>query len=427
MDPYPSPVKHVYHIKDDSIDKDFTDIHRNAAASRPLSVNQNKFVTKLNPKHLITTFKENHRDKLSVRFRRNILTKKRSNSNLEIASHNQPKRLKYSNATENVQNQLNDCEQLISEKENQQQLNKNFIYLTSESISIHQQETHFERKNRNKSDFIENSYGENWIVNGSDNMSIYDYHYDSTSNSTNGSSGIASNKYITGAKNHNAATTTTTATAAITSTSANDGYYSTDLSIKQQLCDIALSMASLCNIGNSCYMNSVIYTLRFTPLFLHNLHHLVNDFSQIVNKRETQMKLKSASLGRNVSGLQGQNSRSYSSKDLASLGSSSPSTTSPALEIIRTTQQIAMEKLHDLFKNLTTNEMTDSIEPYQSDLFLKAIQDVNPIFEGNQQQDAHEFLMCILDSIRESCQSIVKIINDHPEIIVSRYGIDIWP
>lgn len=235
-------------------------------------------------------------------------------------------------------------------------------------------------------------------------MSIYD-HYDSTNNSTSDASGIGSTKYTSSTnKNHNAS---------------DSSFYCSELSLKHQLCDIALSMASLCNIGNSCYMNSVIYTLRFTPLFLHNLHHLVSDFSQIVNRKDTQMKLKSASLGRNVSSLQCQNSRSYSSKDLVSLGSSSPSSTSsPAYDIIKTTQQTAVEKLHDLFKSLTSNEIADSIEPYQSDILLKAIQDVNPIFEGNQQQDAHEFLMCILDSIRESCQSLTKVINDYPEIVV---------
>lgn len=239
-------------------------------------------------------------------------------------------------------------------------------------------------------------------------MSIYDYHYDSTNNSTNDASGIASTKYASSTnKNHN------------NHNNPSDPFYCTELSLKHQLCDIALSMASLCNIGNSCYMNSVIYTLRFTPLFLHNLHHLVSDFANIVNRKETQLKLKSASLGRNIGSLQCQNSRSYSSKDLVSLGSSSSPSSSPAYEIIKTTQQTAVEKLHDLFKSLTSNEIADSIEPYQSDILLKAIQDVNPIFEGNQQQDAHEFLMCILDSIRESCQSLTKVINDYPEIVVS--------
>ena len=33
---------------------------------------------------------------------------------------------------------------------------------------------------------------------------------------------------------------------------------------------------------------------------------------------------------------------------------------------------------------------------------------VNPIFEGNQQQDAHELLVCLLDNIRETFQLLVR-------------------
>lgn len=39
------------------------------------------------------------------------------------------------------------------------------------------------------------------------------------------------------------------------------------------------AIATLCNIGNSCYLNSIIYTLRFAPQFLHKLHHLVSNFT----------------------------------------------------------------------------------------------------------------------------------------------------
>lgn len=232
-----------------------------------------------------------------------------------------------------------------------------------------------------------------------ENMSKHDYNFTQAETVPIGGKQIASRSYHT--------------------SNAIDTNFGSDSAYRQQLQEMAASMASLCNIGNSCYMNSVIYTLRYTPLFMHNLHHLVSDFAQIFNQKENQQKLKSASLGRNVNGLQGSNARSYSSKDLVSLGSSSSSTVSlPTLEIVKTTQHKASEKLHELFQCLSNNENGETTEPYQSDIFLKAIQDVNPIFEGNQQQDAHEFLMCILDSIRETCQSLKKNVIEHPEIIM---------
>lgn len=280
-----------------------------------------------------------------------------------------------------------------------QHFNQNRKIKQSESINV----TELRRPSRTKNSRPPPAESRSTISAGkrTRNMSKNDYNFTQTDAVPIGGKPNASRAYHTNAIE--------------TNTGADSAY-------RQQLQEVAASMGSLCNIGNSCYMNSVIYTLRYTPLFLHNLHHLVSDFAQIFNQKENQQKMKSASLGRNVNGLQGSNARSYSSKDLVSLGSSSSSTVSlPTLEIVKTAQQKASEKLHELFQCLSKNENEDTNEPYQqSDIFLKAIQDVNPIFEGNQQQDAHEFLMCILDSIRETCQSLKKNVIEHPEIIMQR-------
>ncbi|XP_075231641.1 ubiquitin specific protease 1 [Lycorma delicatula] len=154
-------------------------------------------------------------------------------------------------------------------------------------------------------------------------------------------------------------------------------------------------VATLCNLGNTCFLNSVLYTLRFAPFFLHNLHHLTEDLKHY-SGRHIQMKTKSSSLGRGI----GSSSKSWSSKDLLSLGGD---TTNAKI-------QLATERLHDLYESLHNAEQKDHMEAFQPEVFLHALRDVNPIFEGNQQHDAHELLVCLLDNIRETCSQLSKVV-----------------
>ncbi|XP_049539437.1 uncharacterized protein LOC125953712 isoform X2 [Anopheles darlingi] len=268
------------------------------------------------------------------------------------------------------------------------------------------------------------------------------------------------------------------------------------------------SLATLCNIGNSCYMNSVLYTLRLAPNFTHNLHHLIEFCNLAVPRRSleqsvfsldsltshatpaqqqqtAQHKPKSSSLGRNIPGLHVANGRSWSSKDLASLGASNTSGTAnsgsggsstialavsgsnssgeannhtnggndlylgPAASTntasvglisnnnnegdggcgqqqqqsvggaAKSSSQVVCETLHDLFHSLTHNEATGMIEPFHAGSVLQAVQSVSTTFEGNQQQDAHEFLMCILDSVREACQTLNRNLLANPDLLRS--------
>lgn len=157
------------------------------------------------------------------------------------------------------------------------------------------------RTKRNKAGTSSSSLQENTDPNSS-KMSMYDYRLadpqlpSSTSYYTSSSTSKSSANVVTEEQQN-----TTNATT-------------------QNLLDSNKTIATLCNIGNSCYLNSVVYTLRFAPLFLHKLHHLIEDMATIYIKLNPT-KHKSSSLGRNVSLWQGHNGRSWSSKDLASLGS----------------------------------------------------------------------------------------------------------
>lgn len=102
-------------------------------------------------------------------------------------------------------------------------------------------------------------------------------------------------------------------------------------------------------------------------------------------------------MGRTNVSLTSSGNRSWSNKDLSGI-----------VDINKPRIQVATEKLHDLFRALRESESSDHNEPYQPDAFLQALRDVNPIFEGNQQQDAHELLVCLLDNIRETFQLLVR-------------------
>uniref|UniRef100_A0A182LVF9 USP domain-containing protein n=1 Tax=Anopheles culicifacies TaxID=139723 RepID=A0A182LVF9_9DIPT len=84
---------------------------------------------------------------------------------------------------------------------------------------------------------------------------------------------------------------------------------------------------------------------------------------------------------------------------------------------MKNNRQLVCETLHELFHSLARNEASDVIEPFHAGGLLQAVQSVSSTFEGNQQQDAHEFLMCILDSVRESCQILNKNLIENPDIL----------
>jgi len=58
-------------------------------------------------------------------------------------------------------------------------------------------------------------------------------------------------------------------------------------------------------------------------------------------------------------------------------------------------------QLHELFRTLSGSDESDSKDPLPPSNFLSAVGKLNPMFEGNQQQDAHEMLGYILNLLQE--------------------------
>ena len=144
------------------------------------------------------------------------------------------------------------------------------------------------------------------------------------------------------------------------------------------------SIASLCNLGNTCFLNSVLYTLRFTPGFLHNLHHLVSDLG----------------IGANVHSNKDKRNRSNN----AGGGGTSNGIMDADTELVHD----VIEQMHDLFKNMSScddhlveRENSSNREPIPPSNFLNAVGKMNSMFEGNQQQDAHELLIALLTTLRD--------------------------
>lgn len=70
----------------------------------------------------------------------------------------------------------------------------------------------------------------------------------------------------------------------------------------------------------------------YAPRFLHNLHHLVSDLASVEQKLGS-IRLKSSSLGRSAAGLAASGARSWSSKDLLSLGQSDNSSGKSKIQV----------------------------------------------------------------------------------------------
>lgn len=141
-----------------------------------------------------------------------------------------------------------------------------------------------------------------------------------------------------------------------------------------------LNISSLPNCGNTCYLNSVLHVLRYTPNFMQYLHHLVCNCAPMI--KDSLEDSENASL---VCLYQ--------------------------LHVLYNTMRKCEE---DRFLGKSINEEEDIIMK-QVSKFITVLRQATDQFEENQQHDAHEFLAVLITSLPCGLEKLNLTLNSDPE------------
>lgn len=155
---------------------------------------------------------------------------------------------------------------------------------------------------------------------------------------------------------------------------------------------------SLLNIGNTCYMNAVLYALRFTPNILHNIHHLLRNLWVICDQYD---RIRDSPCPKTTATQQ----------LITNLGHFSTE--------IQTQFQGAylIDELHRIFAKLSKVERDGDGDALQTYDLQRTVYEFNQVFQPRTQQDSHEFLICIINCLMELSNSLDKLITDHPGMV----------
>ncbi|NXY43691.1 UBP1 hydrolase, partial [Ceuthmochares aereus] len=147
--------------------------------------------------------------------------------------------------------------------------------------------------------------------------------------------------------------------------------------------DNMLPFVGLNNLGNTCYLNSVLQVLYFCPGFKTGVKHLYN----IISKKKESLKDE---------GEQKAEKGNCKEDPLASY------------ELICSLHSLilSVEQLQASFL-LNPEKYTDELAT-QPRRLLNTLRELNPMYEGYLQHDAQEVLQCILGNIQETCQLLKK-------------------
>lgn len=139
--------------------------------------------------------------------------------------------------------------------------------------------------------------------------------------------------------------------------------------------DNMLPFVGLNNLGNTCYLNSILQVLYFCPGFKSGVKQLFN----IISKKKESLK--------------DDTNKSLPKED---------SLADDELVCSLHSLIVSVEQLQASFL-LNTDKYTDELAT-QPRRLLNTLRKLNPMYEGYLQHDAQEVLQCILGHIQETCQ-----------------------
>eukprot|EP00079_Xenopus_tropicalis_P024246 XP_012816808.1 PREDICTED: ubiquitin carboxyl-terminal hydrolase 1 isoform X2 [Xenopus tropicalis] len=144
-----------------------------------------------------------------------------------------------------------------------------------------------------------------------------------------------------------------------------------------------IPFVGLNNLGNTCYLNSILQVLCYCPGFKNGIKLL----SEIISK-----KVENLSKEREQT------------QDKDTVKHELPA----SYEVVCSLSSLIHSMEHLQITFLSNPENYDSELAAQPRRLLNTLREVNPMYEGYLQHDAQEVLQCILGNIQEACQVMKK-------------------
>ncbi|XP_045209815.2 ubiquitin carboxyl-terminal hydrolase 1-like [Mercenaria mercenaria] len=156
------------------------------------------------------------------------------------------------------------------------------------------------------------------------------------------------------------------------------------------------AVASLENFGNTCFMNSVMQVLRYTPGFLHNLALLYQDVqaSEKIKRKNKKSEDEPSSFAED------NNKR--------------------CCKVVKNVYKVYrdLSALEEKYDEVASDDvMSMAVKPNK---ILQAIRELNPMYEGHMQHDAQEFLRCFLCYFQDAEKEVQKFYSQLPHTLTPK-------